>query len=398
MDGMDGMDGAIGFEGSAFAPDLPGGRGPGTIRVGAGRLRFSSRDDPEKTIELPLRGLEMRLGGASDRLVFFSHADVPEVSVYTSDHGVLDLPELAGEAGTAEQLRRVRAHKARLRWSTAAVLATLVLAVAGLVAAKDPLVAFVAARVPPSVEVRLGDLVFQQVRASKRLIEDAELAARLDELVAPLVAALPETGYPFAFHLAEDGTVNAFALPGGHVVLHSGLVLEAESAEEVLGVLAHEIAHVTRRHSLRQLINTAGVFVLFQAVFGDLTGLAAVVADGGLQLLTLEFSRDHERDADATGFDYLVAAGVDPRGMISFFEKLREEQERLAAEGAGLEVGLGILSTHPATEERIDAMTRRLAETGAPAGDAARAFDFPTFQDMLRGEVARVEDEAGSLD
>ncbi len=380
------------FEASMFHPDLPGGKGPGSIRIEPGRMRFTAREDPDCTVELPFQGLSMRLGGAADRIVFFSHPDLPGISVYTSDHTVLDHPAFASQAGVAEQVRGVRRRKLRIRTGSAAVVASIAVVIAGLVLAKDPLVGLVAAQVPPSGEVKLGELVFNQIRASTRLIQDAELDAMLDEMAAPLLASIPETGYAFELHLAEDATLNAFAIPGGNVVLHSGLVLEAESAEEVLGVLAHEIAHVTRRHSLRQMIDTAGVYVLFQMLFGDTTGLAAVLADGGMQLLTLEFSRDHELDADSAGFDYMLAAGVDPRGMISFFKKLQAEQERLTEEAGGIGIELGFLSTHPATEERIETLTRRLAEAGAPADAGfagfAETFDFKAFQDMLSGTIA----------
>ena len=373
------------FDATAFAPDLPGGRGSGSIRIELGRVRFSAHDNPDHRIELPFQGLSMRLGGAGDDLVFFSHPDLPDVTVYTADHAVLDHPALASQAGLAAQVRRVRRRKLRIRTGCAAIVAAIVAVIAGLVLAKDPLVSFIAAQVPPSSEVELGELVFRQIEATTTLIRDDELDAMISELAAPLLDAIPETGYDFKLHLAEDPTLNAFAIPGGNVVLHSGLVLEADSAEEVLGVLAHEIAHVTRRHSLRQLIETAGVFALFQMLFGDLTGFAAVLAEGGQRLLTLEFSRDHELDADATGFDYLVAAGVDPRGMIEFFEKLRAEQAR---DAGGVGVELSFLSTHPATEERIEVLTRRLAESAQHAGDFATDLDFKAFQDLLRSRVA----------
>ncbi len=395
------------FDASAFHPDLPNGRGPGSIRAEHGLIRFVSADDSAWTLDLPLRGLQVRLGGANDRIVFFSHPDLPDVSVFTSDHAVLDLPALASQAGVAEQVLGVRRRKRRNRLSFASIAALIVAVIAGLVLAKDPLVGFVADQVPPSGEVELGALVFNQIKATTRLIQDDELDAMVDQLAGPLLATIPETGFTFDLHLAEDPTPNAFAIPGGNVVLHSGLVLEASSAEEVVGVLAHEIAHVTRRHSLRRIIDTAGVFVLFQMLFGDLTGVAAVLADGGMQLLTLEFSRDHELDADTTGFDYMVAAGADPRGMITFFDKLQAEQARLAEEAGG-GVELGFLSTHPATEERIAALNRRLTEAESAAGPEIgdfgaddgwpKNFDFEAFQDMLRSKIMRDVDQGGNQD
>ncbi len=382
------------YEGSAFHPDFPDGRAGGTIHVEAGRLRFEGQADAGQSAELPYVGLTMRLGGASDRIIFFSHPSLPEVAIYTSDHRILDHPYLASQAKLAPQIAGVRGKKRRGQLVTASILAAIVLAVVGLVALKDPLVGFVADRVPPSVEVQLGDVFFGQIQTSVDVVQDDELTAELEALVAPLLEALPDTGYPFKLYLANDPTLNAFAVPGGHVVIHTGLVLKAETPEEVLGVLAHEIAHVTERHSLRQVIGTAGLYFLVQALFGDLTGLAAIVADGGFQLLTLEFSRDHEREADDTGWEYLVAARVDPRGMISFFEKLQAEQERLLGDAAGLEKTLTFLSTHPSSEERIELLTAKLTES-YPDFDK-QTFDLAAFQERIRQGMPEEEGEEES--
>lgn len=373
------------FRGSAFHPDLPGGRGPGLLHVEATGLRFEpiapGEGEPADPFLLPLEDLTLKLGGAADRILFFSHPHRPEISVYTSDHNILEHPGIAGRPDLAAQVQAVRSKKTHGKLMTAAGLAALVLLVAGLVALKDPLVGLVARQVPAHVEVKIGEMFFDQIRTSMALLEDDELQSQLDGLVAPLLEAIPDTGYPFQFHLANDGTLNAFAVPGGHVVVHSGLVLEAESAEEVLGVLAHEIAHITRRHSLRQMISSAGVFVLVQTLFGDLTGIGALVADGGLQLLTLEFSRDHERDADSTGFEYLVEADIDPVGMISLFEKLQAQAEEAA--GTELPESLAILSTHPTSRERIERLDALLTELDGLRFRPIR-FDFLAFQDRVR--------------
>ncbi len=376
------------FDGRTFHPELPGGRGPGAIQIESDAVAFVSRDDPEWVLRLGFEGLDLRLGGADDGVVFFSHPDQPEVTVFTTDQAILARPMLASQAGVAAQISGVRARKVRTRLSFNGCVVAIVLAVGGLLLAIKPMLGFVVDQVPPSYEAKLGVVVFDQVKATTQLIEDPEVDAGLDELAAPLLEALPETGYDFELHLVEDSTLNAFAIPGGNVVLHSGLLLRADSAEEVLGVLAHEIAHVTQRHTLRQLVDSVGVLVLVQMLFGDLSGLAAVLADGGVRLLALEFSRDHELEADEVGFDYLLAAGVDPRGMISFFEKLRaEHEERMEGAGGGIE--LDFLSTHPATEDRIEALSRRLAAVGADALDGGRAdrLDFEALQELLRSKV-----------
>jgi predicted Zn-dependent protease len=347
--------------------------------VEAAGLRFEPLGAGGQPFLLPFEGLSVRLGGASDRVLFFEHPRFPEVSAFTTDRGILQHPGLADNPLVAEQLAGVRSRRQRNHATGLALVAALVLAVLGLFALKDPLVRLVASQVPASAEVKLGDIAFGQVQTGYVMLRDEELERDLQTLVAPLLESLPETEYPFRFHLVEDPTLNAFALPGGHVVLHSGLVLEAESPEEVLGVLAHEIAHVTRRHSLNQLISSAGLFVIVQAVLGDLSGVAALAADGGLRLLTLDFSRDQERDADATGFDYLVAADIDPRGMITTFVRLEETVEEM---GAQTPEGLEFLRTHPTSEDRILRLEERLREVEDQRFPPVR-FDLDAFQEKI---------------
>ncbi len=355
---------------SAFHPCLQGKRAAGSLLLDASGVHFGAAVGGLK-IDLPLRGLQMRLGGNNDRLIFFSHPDQPDVTVYTPDHSVLRDPHLVHDRQLSAQLSAVRGKKHLGRLIGLSILAMLLGSLVALWLLKEPLVGLVAGLVPAEAEVALGDVVFGQVEATMRVIDDPNLQAEVDELVAPLLAVVPDTGYQFDFHVVDNPELNAFAIPGGHVVLHSGLLLEAETPEQVLGVLGHELAHVTERHSLRQMVSAAGLFVVVQMLLGDVSGIVAVVADGGLQLLTLGFSRDFEREADEVGWEYLTVAGIDPRGLTQFFEKLQaQQQEMLGEEGAEVQEALGFLSTHPATEERISKLRERwhpdLATTPIP--------------------------------
>jgi predicted Zn-dependent protease len=341
--------------------------------------------------------LELRLGGASDRLVFLAHPSRPDCSLYTSDHSILQDPQLLSQAGISDQIARVRSKK-RLRWvALAGVLAAFGTCLAGLYLAKGALIDVVAGRVPTSVEAALGDGVLAQLEKGRSFVETPEPLRGLSRMTGPLLAALPEQEYVFRFHIVADPSINAFALPGGTVVVHSGLLLKAASPEEVLGVLAHEVAHVTRRHSLRQMLGTLGLFAVVQALFGDLTGMAAVLTDGGAELLTLRFSRDFEREADDAGWDYLLAAGVDPRGMLSFFTKLRGEEERLGPVGSAQDY-LALLSTHPTTPERIERLAAKLDEVPAGRRFSPLDVDFRAFQEALRRDQTAAATEGEEQD
>lgn len=351
------------YPGSAHHPDLPSGKAAGKIALTAAGVRFESEGH---AFTLPWQGLVLRAGGENDTFVFLSHPSQPRVTFYTAEKALLDHPRLASEPALAQQVAALRSKKRRGRMSCAVAIFVTVALLAALFGSlfffKDAIVAAVARRIPPEVETKIGNLVFGQIRTTQRLVEDPDLQARLDRLVAPLMAGVRDPRYPFSFHVVDDPTVNAFALPGGHVVLHSGLLLRAERPEEVLGVLGHEVAHVTKRHSLREMIQSAGLVLLAQALLGDLEGLLALAAEGGTRLLDLRFSRDFEREADDTGWEYLITAGIDPAGLISFFEKLKADEREQLGSAADATDTLSFLSTHPASEERIDRLRRKLDE------------------------------------
>ncbi len=387
-----------GYEGTVFLDTVGDGPTTGTILVRGESVRFEGNG---AQVEIPLGGLELRLGGASDRLVFLAHPSRPDCSLYTSDHSILQDPQLLSQAGVAEQIARVRSKKWLGQIVLAGVLAAFGSGLAGLYLARDAMTEAVTNRVPASLETALGDAVFSQLEKGRSFVETPELLGEMSRMTDPLLAALPERELVFRFHIVEDPSINAFALPGGIVVIHSGLLLKAASPEEVVGVLAHEMAHVTRRHSLRQMVGTLGLFTVAQALFGDLTGMATVLTEGGTELLSLRFSRDFEREADDAGWSHLLAAGVDPGGMLSFFAKLREEEERLgpAISGRGF---LALLSTHPTTPERVERLEAKLREVPAGRRFSALDIDFQAFQEALGHDQAVVaekgEEQDGSQD
>ncbi len=368
------------YEGGAFHPAFPNGRGSGVLTVGSLSVRFTGKAGD---LELPLAGLSITLGGASDRIVFFKHPSLPESALHSADHAILQETAFKDRPELAAQIAKVHGKKRSNLAVWMAVLLVIVGLVGGIIAARDPMVNAVTDRIPPEREVTLGQTVFDQLKQQKVPIEDAALEKQLAALTEPLLRGIGKQPYEFHFHIVEDPTINAFALPGGHVVIHSELILKAKSAEEVAGVLAHEIAHVTRRHSVRNMVKSAGTYLLFRAVLGDVSDLVGTVTQNARHLLEQKYSRDHERDADDTGWSYLIAADVNPRGMISFFETLAAENKAME----GMAETLAFMSTHPATSERIarlEEMAKALPKDKKYAG-----FDlnFAEFQNNLRAKL-----------
>ena len=338
---------------SAMHPDLGGRVASGNLTVNGDRLQFEGGD---VSVGLTLSGLQLRAGGYNDEQLFLEHPAQPGWTINSSDHAIL--PQLAAIADPLlrEQIRAVSRRKtsvaSRFLVATGIFMAVVVGSVLLLFSQKSRLARMAANHVPISVEEQFGDAVFQSVQQQTKIIEDPKWTAQLNAVTARLLPAITNSGYKFQFHVAEASELNAFAIPGGHVVVHTGLLQAVKRPEELAGVLAHEMAHVTQRHSLRNLIEALGLSLIVQMIFGDASGLVAAASQGSEALLRQKFSRDTEREADDVGWDTLVAANIDPRGMIEFFRTMQTEIARNPA-AAAADGSLSFLSTHPATAERI---------------------------------------------
>lgn len=340
------------YRAHAFAPETGAAVQTGALSVDPAAIHFESA---ALKGSLPLAGISLRRGGHNNEQIFFEHPQRPGWSIYSGDPALLEDPVLLGLPQFQVFARGVVRSRKSVPIPVLAGLVLLAIFLAGLGLLwmqKDRIVDYIADKIPVSWEESLGRQAFEQVRAEGKLLTNSPWQPRVDAITARLLPAVQSSGYTFQFHIMSDTNVNAFAMPGGYVVILTGLLEHAESAEEVAGVLAHELAHVTRRHSLRNIIKSAGLVVMLQALFGDVSGLAAVAAEGSRFLLQQKFSRDFEREADDTGWSYLLAAQVDPRGMTRFFEKMKLLAQEMGM--GAMEGSLSLLSTHPASQERID--------------------------------------------
>ena len=375
-------DNLLGVSGGAFDEELPKGKCSGRIQMGNASVSFLHEGGQ---IDLPLEGVEMSLGGASDRVLFFKHPSRPGTAFHTTDHSILSHAVFESNPNLAEQKRDVSRKKLKIKGVLFGVVGAFVLLIVGLTLAKGPLVNLAVDKMPVEWEVKMGEAVFKSIGDSQEVLDAPELIKELELLTDPLLEGINDAKYPFQFHIVEDETLNAFAIPGGHVVLHSGLLLKAESPEEIAGVLAHEIAHVTRRHSIRNMANAIGTYVLVQMLLGDASGIIGMVGDNATFLIGRKYSRDYERDADDIGWDYLLEARINPKGMVSFFEKLQEEHEALTH----VEEALSFISTHPATSERIEFLEGRYQDLSADDLDRFREIELnlESFQNRLRSTL-----------
>ncbi len=305
----------------------------------------------------PLDAVAVSLGGTDEaHLVVRPPASDPGpggVELYVDRAGLVAGLEAQGAPPWFTDQVRGLIGASRRRWALGRTLLLAVLA--GLVVGVGALVvqarALALGAVPFEWEAAVGEAAWEQHRATLTPVRDPALQAFVEDTARRLLATRPSRPpYEFSFHVVRDPQVNAFAFPGGVVVVNTGLITAAGSPDEVAGVLAHELAHVLERHSLEAALDKVGVLVAL-GVFVD-AGASLLELQTALSLLDLKFSRDHEREADVVGLDMLREAGLDPEAMSRFFA-------RLAEEGADLPGALALLSTHPTSRERADELTRR---------------------------------------
>ena len=250
----------------------------------------------------------------------------------------------------------------------------------GILELKDKLLTAAANAIPWEFENAMGNQLLPSILPPEAEINDAVLVKQLEDLIAPLSSKIDQP--KIKIHISKDPALNAFAIPGGHLVFNRGMLLAVETPEEILGVASHEIAHAVERHTMRSMIQGLGIYALITIFLGDVSGLGVILIDQGRALLQNGFSRSQERAADAVGVHLLLEAKIDPVGMIAFFERLQAEGKSRGKESSAI---AQFMSTHPLTADRIVDIKRAIAAVP----DSERRlwkktdFDLKAFQARL---------------
>jgi predicted Zn-dependent protease len=248
----------------------------------------------------------------------------------------------------------------------------------------------------PALERKVGEEIMRDMRGDKDYLDDAPLLEYLNNFGNTLVSARPEvrgeTSFDFFFFCVRDPQLNAFALPGGFIAVHSALLLAAETESELASVLSHEIGHVAQRHIARMigqqredvLIPLASMILaaLASRAGGDVAMGVFAAGQGLAMQRQLNFGRDAEREADRIGFQIMGEAGYDTSGMVNFFSKMQ------AATRSYSDLTPAWLLTHPLTTERIADIQARIREQ--PYKQRADSLDFH----LVRARARVLQDES----
>lgn len=250
--------------------------------------------------------------------------------------------------------------------------------------------------ITPHQERQLGLRIMRQIRADPSYMDDPEIASYLSNLGHKLIVNSNEAspGQSLEFFAVENPSINAFALPGGFMGFNSGLIIAAQSESELAAVMSHEIAHVTQKHLARMIASqkydmikhlAALAVAIIAARSNPQASQAILVASQASMIQSkLDFTRNHEKEADRIGLNILLDAGFDPQGMTTFFERL-QKSGRFHENGAP-----SYLRTHPITYERIADIQNRISEM--PYRQVPDSLDFLLVRAKLRALQGRPHD------
>jgi predicted Zn-dependent protease len=333
-------------------PDLPASGAQAEIAFDGDVLRVNRGDGV--SFAVPASALNVGVTGFNEDTLQLSWEQDGQIHAVTVSEPEAHRELMAhAPASLARQL--VGGHSAiryhRRKWNIfVGILAAVALLVGLVWWQSEAVTQWIANRVPLETEIRIGDRALAQLEQEFALTKEGAAPATLASIGARLTA---DSRYQYRWYVSAEREVNAYALPGGIIVVNAGMIDAAANAEELAGVLAHEVQHVEQRHTLQQMIHTAGWAAVLAVVLGDVSAITAIVVH---QLGDLRNSRKLETQADVEGMKALARAGIPLQGMADLFRKLQAENARRGGEG------IALLSSHPATAERI-ADLEQLAKT-----------------------------------
>lgn len=349
------------FGGRLFAPGLDGVGVPATGQWRQGRLvvwvQNAGTNQEWMAPEHPtlsaggFNGAQLRVAWPLEesQVQFFVDAGAARTAFAQGLPHSLAQPHVAAQRSARGVERRFK-----LWWAALAAVALLpVLALTLLVLRGGDVVDWAVRQIPHAQEAKLGDLVLAQTRAHMRVIDNGPAVDAVKHIGERLT---PGTLHRYRWLVVDKNEMNAFAAPGGVVVVYSGLLKGTDTPEEAAGVIAHEVAHAELRHGLQGMVKSLGLQAGAALLLGDWSG--AVLSDVTTSLLEMKFSREAETQADTEGLRRLVAAKINPDGMARFMDKL-------AAQSQG-GTPPALLSTHPASQDRATQLRALAAQHPGP--------------------------------
>lgn len=267
---------------------------------------------------------------------------IPEVLLIDDDEFLTSLHRLAPKS--AKRFHNPAFRSLRLRLTVYAAVGIVAAAIFSYVWGIPFLVQVITPRVPLEWEKGMGESILNIMAPKERRCENQELQQAIDEIVARLNTSSPSP-YSFKVYIVKSSVVNAIALPGGNIIVFSGLIDKTESPEALAAVLAHEIQHIKLRHATKKIIEDSSTGLILSALSGDLTGSMMYGISAARTLAVLSYSRQDEEAADDGGMKMMMAANLNPEDMIKLFKTIKDENKNIKIPK--------YISTHPDLDNRI---------------------------------------------
>ncbi len=342
--------------------------------------------DPETQREvhqLPLNSTTFSIGGNNNRLVFFY---APQMG---SDAAYFELDSETQkfiQSNTLLKEKLTFVNDSKKYFNSGVVLTTLVLAILfyTFFQFRTSIFGSFAFMIPFELEQKVGDQLYNPLLSEKqkKTLENFEL------LLQKLKYEKSEWPYPFRFHISSDTIPNAYATLGGHIFINKGLIQLLDEAEDLLGVIAHEMIHVKRRHVVKSTIQVLGMYSVMSLLFGDISGIVAVMVDQGAPLLSLSYSRGLEEEADDLAVNLLLRNQIEPSGLARALKKINAESQKLIKQSPGADIleklsKIEVLSSHPDIDQRIQKLENMTKEKMGNQKFAKIKFDYNRLQSKV---------------
>lgn len=306
-------------------------------------------------IEINIKKSEISVRKNETGAFFISKTGDDAFKFSTEEYSILRDDFFKTNVEKIQRASSIHRHKKWVNIFLFGILGSILIVIGILIFFRKNIVDSVVAKIPTSVEEKIGRSYIEQMKKNSELDTSTILNDSLNLRINTLLKSI-NIQYDLKIYISNSEEVNAFALPGGHIVFNKGLLKMAASWEEVLGVAAHEAAHMTEKHHLRGLVSKFGVFNLLRLFIGDGGAMHDLILTSGAKLDELANSREFEEEADLKGFEYLMNAKINPEGMKIFFTKLDKLKDNHKVPE--------FMNTHPSTSARIDIIDNMLKESG----------------------------------
>lgn len=305
--------------------------------------------------------VKIEQGGNNNKFIFI-HLSESRTAYFELNTQIINL--LEEHPQIYEHFKLFIKHKASHFYTEIVIVLVFFLMISGIVYYRGVIFSQFSVLIPYSFEKKVGDQVFAKDSQSQ-FTQINKIEDQLKVMLTQLKSFDPQK---HTIHVSAKSEINVYATIGGHIFINQGLLKKIEKPEQLIGVIAHEIVHIDQRHVVKNIFQSVGLFVIFQAFLGDVSGLIAVVVDQGGPLLNLSYSRDLETEADSQAVKVLIESQIDPRGLSEALSLIERENQKLIAESPGSKILSKIekqnfLRSHPQTLDRIESMQKIIAQT-----------------------------------